>query len=276
MPSDSPMSRPTSRPPPSSTPKATPVLRVFVMSIAKNTFALSPRAIEAMAICLVAWSRTTTAPAVATARARPRAFGPMSAADDSGDDAADDQQHEGGDDRAQVERPRPHSKRGYHAAEEVQVRVRHVADEGQNRGQDPVVRNPRDPAHDDPDEDQHQVDQPQRVHVLGDVGPADGVQQAHFVASTTVSTAVRHSSRMPPSSRLSRPFSVTPPGVATRLRSSSVSSSWRSSQAAVPAMVSTPIPRASPGSRPCAAPASANASATSALNAGPPPMTAIA
>ena len=82
-----------------------------------------------------------------------------------------------------------------------------------------VIRHPRNPAREDPDEDQDQVDDDERVDVVGHVRAGDGEIGGHLVASTTASTAARVTSPSPFCSSAISPFSVVPPGVATRVRS---------------------------------------------------------
>src|SRR5215218_2120660 len=155
------------------------------------------------ASCFVAWSIATTSPAVAIAAAGP---GRLTTArsgvppDQAGHERADDDQHDRRHDRAQVERAWPDADHRHEAAEEVEIGVRDVADELEERREVAVVRHPRDPAREDPDEDQDEVDDRQRVDVVGDVGAADGQVEAHLVASTTASTAARVTSPSPCSS----------------------------------------------------------------------------
>ena len=66
--------------------------------------------------------------------------------------------HEDGDDRAQVEREAAAPDGRQDAAEEVQVRVGDLVDEVDDRAQDRVVGHARDPAEQDPGEDQDDVD----------------------------------------------------------------------------------------------------------------------
>src|SRR3954464_350625 len=212
------MRSPTTRPPPWRAPKATPVLRVFVMSSPRKTLVLSPGRSDCTAICLVAWSSATTMPAVATARATPAVAGRISAVDQADHEVADDDEDEDPEHRAQVERARPHPQRRQEAAEQVEVRVGHVLDELEHRVQHRVVGDARHPAQDHPDEDQDEVHVEERLEVARYVVPGGGQQEAHRVAFTTVSTAERKAPAMPASSRVRSPFSVTPPGVATRTR----------------------------------------------------------
>src|SRR5215208_6844091 len=212
----------TTRPAPSSAPNATPVLRVFVRSSPKKTSTSSPRAMVESASCFVTWSTATTSPAVAIAAAAPgRLATARSAApaDRTGHDRADQDEHDRRHDRAQVERARPHPHHRHEAPEQVEIGIRDVADELEERGEVAVVRHPRNPAREDADEDQDEVDDRERLDVVRYVAAADGEVEPHRVASTTASTAARVTSRRPRSSRAIRPRSVVPPGVATRARS---------------------------------------------------------
>ena len=122
--------RPRARRRRSSAPKATPVLRTLRhVEAEEDVRRRSPRSIASHPIALVSWSSaTTTAPRSTSARAQPR-VAPRSARDQADHDPADDEQHERRHDRAEVERARAEPHRRDEAAEQVQVRVRHVGDE---------------------------------------------------------------------------------------------------------------------------------------------------
>ena len=157
----------------------------------------------------------------------PRIHGAFYAPDQADDDRARDEQHDGRDDRAQVEREAAASDRRQYAAEEVEVRVRDVVDEADHRAQRRVVRDARDPAQQDPHEDQDQVDEEQRVDVVRDLVPADGGEhEGHLAAlafSTTASTAAPNAARTLYSSSFATPAAVTPPGEVTARRSDTAS-----------------------------------------------------
>src|SRR5881275_278439 len=80
-------------------------------------------------------------------------------------DRADYEQDEDPDDRAQVEREATASDGRQDAAKQVQIRVRHLVDEIDDRAQRRVVRDPGDPAEQDPDKDQNYVYEEERVDV---------------------------------------------------------------------------------------------------------------
>src|SRR5262245_28953994 len=187
-----------------------------------KTSTSSPRSMFEAASCFVAWSTATTTPAVAIAQAGPpRLTTPGSGAppNQAGHDRADEDQHDRRDDRAQVECARPHPHHRHEAPEQVEIRVRDVADELEERREIAVVGHPRDPAHQDADEDQDEVDDRERRDVVRDIAARDRQVEPHRVASTTASTAARVTSRRPVSSSAISPFSVVPPGVATHARS---------------------------------------------------------
>src|SRR4051812_41377194 len=109
-PSASPVSAATTAPPPASAPNGTPLLRGFVRSRSPaSTWWLSPNLIEPRTIDLVSWSAINTIPATISARrqvgmltargARPSAL----AVDCPDDQAADQEEHEDRDHRAEIE-----------------------------------------------------------------------------------------------------------------------------------------------------------------------------
>ena len=112
-------------------------------------------------------------------------------------------------------------------------------------------------------EDQDDVDDEERVDVVGDVAPGSAASAiTPRILSSEARTAASKASRAPSRSSASSPASVLPPGEATARRTSA---GWRSrSSSAVPAVVSTTSSRASSASSPAAAPASAIASTASA------------
>ena len=142
-----------------------------------------------------------------------------------------------------------------------------------------VVGHARDEAHDHLHEDQDHVDEHERVDVVRHVGPVDGREQGHRASvSTTRSTARVErvaQARCPPAP--ARPFSVRPPGVATRpLSSRGVEAVRVEVGGGARHGLAPPAGWPARGSRPCRAPASASASTTSARKAGPQLMSAIA
>src|SRR3954451_126639 len=187
-------------------------------------------------------------------------------------DAEDDDRHN----RAEVDRPGADAEHRDEAPEEVQVRVRDLADEVQDRVEPGVVRDAREPAHQHADEDEDDVDEEERVDVARDRVAGGGDDRHRGLAFTTASTASENAARSPPRSSAASPRAVEPPGEVTRLRRPAVSSPCSRSTAAVPAIVSTAMRPASSGVSPWRTPASTRASTASAKNAGPQPMSAVA
>src|SRR4029079_6537299 len=93
--------------------------------------------------------------------------------------------------------------------EDVQVWVDDLVDEVDRRAQPWVVRHPRDPGEQDPDEDQDEVDEEDGVDQIGDVRASDRAKQGHprTFASEASTAASRVSSRLR-SSRAVSPASV--------------------------------------------------------------------
>src|SRR3954466_3505703 len=163
-------------------------------------------------------------------------------------DRPHDEQHEDRDDRAQVEREAATPDGRQDAAEQVQIRVRLLVDEVDDRAQRRVVRDPRDPAEQDPDEDQDYVHEEEGVDVACDVGP---IEREHhhrgpppggwtaFARATTASTASANAARTPLRSSAARPAAVTPPGEVTCRLTDGASSRRDASSAAEPAIVLT-------------------------------------
>ena len=160
-------------------------------------------------------------------RARPRASAARRAragspADQAGDEPADDREHEDRDDRADVERADPR----HEGAKEVQVRVRRVLDEAEHGAQGEVVGDRAellDPAQDHVGDDQDEVDEDQRLDVVGDVaaGERQGGQAGRHlprIRSSEAVTAARKPSATPASASASSPASVLPPREATDWR----------------------------------------------------------
>src|SRR5437764_12045862 len=226
-----------------------------------------PRSTDATTICLVAWSSTTTAPATTPASRHARTAAPTGVSavvDEIGDELPDDQQHDRPDHRAQVDCRRADPGHGQETAKEVEVGIHDVAHERQEDVQHPVVGDPREPAHQHPDEDQDHVDVDERDDVVRDAVPRDRREgRDHRPPPTTAATASSNAAPMPPRSSAASPLAVIPPGEVTRRRSSRVSLPlWRRT-VAVPAIDSTAIVPASSGARPWATPASTSASITS-------------
>src|SRR3954452_1625399 len=173
-----------------------PLLRMFVMSSPKNTFTLSPRTTDVAAICFVIWSSATTRPVVASAsrQAAPAVIARLprdGVHDERPHDAEDDDRH----DRAEVDRAGPDPQHRDEAPEQVQIRVRDLADEVQDRVEPGGVGDAREPAHQHPDEDQDDVDEEERVDVPGD-GVARGREDGHErPLATTASTASENAAR---------------------------------------------------------------------------------
>src|SRR5581483_3351920 len=199
------------------------------------------------------------------------------AAGSPADGADDDRSHEVEEDhrehRAEVEREAASAQGRDESPEDVQVGVGHLLDEPHHPAERPVVRHARDPAQQDADEDQDEIDDEHRLHVVGDGPAADGARRDHRNRCSEALTAFTKASSTTPSS-WARPASVAPPGDATALRIARGSRFPRSS--AVPAKAPATSSPASLGSRPSRSPALARASATSAMYAGELDMIAIA